>query len=78
MKVLVTGAAGFIGFHLSKTLLEQGISVIGFDNLNPYYDVHLKHRRIERLKPYKGYINAPIDITDYKKITKIFYDTPIT
>ena len=38
MKVLVTGAAGFIGFHLSKKLIEQGYDVLGFDNLNPYYD----------------------------------------
>ncbi|MEB3307371.1 MAG: NAD-dependent epimerase [Cyanobacteriota bacterium] len=49
MCVLVTGAAGFIGFHLSRRLLEQGIPVLGFDNLNPYYDPSLKRARHEQL-----------------------------
>ena len=44
MTVLITGAAGFIGFHLSKRLIEDSIPVIGFDNLNPYYDPKLKKR----------------------------------
>ena len=46
-KVLVTGAAGFIGYHLSKRLLENGCSVTGIDNLNSYYDVNLKTARLE-------------------------------
>ena len=50
--VLVTGAAGFIGFHLSKRILELGGTVIGFDNLNDYYDVSLKEARLEILKKY--------------------------
>ena len=45
--VLVTGAAGFIGYHLSKRLLENGCHVTGLDNLNPYYDVRLKKDRLE-------------------------------
>ena len=49
MKILITGAAGFIGFHLSKKLLEAGFHVIGVDNLNPYYDVKLKEARLENL-----------------------------
>ena len=49
MTVLVTGAAGFIGFHLSKRLLELGASVVGFDNVNPYYDPALKRARIAQL-----------------------------
>ena len=50
MTILVTGAAGFIGFHLSKRLLEEGNVVLGFDNLNPYYDPALKRARIALLK----------------------------
>ena len=50
MTVLVTGAAGFIGFHLSTRLLEQSTPVVGFDNMNPYYDPSLKRARIAQLQ----------------------------
>ena len=50
MKVILTGAAGFIGFHLSKKLLQENISVIGIDNLNPYYDIKLKESRLKQLR----------------------------
>ena len=50
MTVLVTGAAGFIGFHLSTRLLERGTPVVGFDNVNPYYDPSLKRARITQLQ----------------------------
>ena len=50
MTVLVTGAAGFIGYHLSRRLLEQGTPVVGFDNVNPYYDPALKRARIAQLE----------------------------
>jgi UDP-glucuronate 4-epimerase len=49
MKILVTGTAGFIGFHLAKQLLERGDEVIGLDNINEYYDVNLKYGRLEEL-----------------------------
>ena len=50
MSILITGAGGFIGFHISKKILNEGISVIGYDNLNDYYDPSLKKARIEELK----------------------------
>ena len=54
-KYLITGAAGFIGFHVSKTLLEGGDAVTGYDNLNEYYDVSLKHSRLALLKEYPSF-----------------------
>jgi len=53
--VLVTGAAGFIGFHLAKRLVSQSIRVIGLDNLNPYYDVNLKKARLDKLSIYDNF-----------------------
>ena len=50
MTVLVTGAAGFIGFHLSTRLLERGTPVLGFDNVNPYYDPSLKRARLQQMQ----------------------------
>ena len=49
MKILVTGTAGFIGYHLAKKLLERGDEVVGIDNINDYYDVNLKHARLDEL-----------------------------
>ena len=50
MKIIITGSAGFIGYHLSKKLLEKNISVVGIDNINSYYDTKLKEARLDRLK----------------------------
>ena len=55
MTILVTGAAGFIGFHLSKSLLEKNNLVIGIDNLNNYYDINLKKKRLQQLKKNKNF-----------------------
>ena len=55
MSILVTGAAGFIGFHVAQALLGRGEQVIGLDDLNPYYDVRLKEARLERLRPEPGF-----------------------
>ena len=72
MKYLITGAAGFIGFHLSKRLLEHGNSVVGIDNLNDYYDVNLKKTRLNELKEYPGFTFHKLDLVDRKGIERLF------
>ncbi len=69
---LVTGAAGFIGYFLSKSLLEKGYQVIGIDNLNNYYDVNLKYARLEKLKPFEKFIFLEGDISDKDTVMKTF------
>ncbi|MEH7266168.1 SDR family NAD(P)-dependent oxidoreductase, partial [Priestia megaterium] len=69
---LITGAAGFIGYFLSKKLLEQGCTVIGIDNINDYYDVKLKHTRLEQLEPYEKFTFLKADISDKEALTNIF------
>jgi UDP-glucuronate 4-epimerase len=71
MTVLLTGAAGFIGFHTAKVLLEQGRHVIGIDNCNDYYDPALKHARLEQLKAYDQFEFHLLDISDYDALQKI-------
>ncbi len=70
--ILVTGAAGFIGFHLARKLLERGNQVIGVDNLNPYYDVTLKKARLDRLKPLNGFFFYKEDIQNLSGLKEIF------
>ena len=64
MAVLVTGAAGFIGYHLTEALLSRGEQVVGADNLNPYYDVRLKQARLDRLLARSGFTFHHADISD--------------
>jgi len=71
-KILVTGAAGFIGSHLSLRLLERGDEVVGLDNLNDYYDVGLKKARLARLTDRKGFRFVKLDLSDRDGIEKIF------
>ena len=73
-KILVTGAAGFIGFHLSKSLLEDGYEVLGIDNLNDYYDPKLKHARLDIIKKYPNFKFEKVDIANREPLTKIFED----
>lgn len=61
-QVLVTGAAGFIGFHLSKKLIEAGFSVVGLDNVNPYYEVSLKEARLNILNSLEGFEFVKLDL----------------
>ena len=71
-KILVTGAAGFIGFHLSKKMLKKGISVIGIDNLNDYYDINLKYARLDILKKYKNFGFIKGDLIEHETVFSVF------
>ena len=72
MKTLVTGAAGFIGMHTCIALLKQKKTVIGIDNLNSYYDIKLKKKRLLELKKYKNFKFYKADLKNFKEINKIF------
>ena len=75
--ILVTGAAGFIGFHLSRRLLDRGDNVIGLDNLNDYYDVNLKHARLRILQQYPRFRFAKLDLQDTAGVEQVFRDGSI-
>ena len=68
MKVLVTGACGFIGYNLSLYLLKKNIKVYGIDNLDNYYSTKYKKERLKRLKKFKSFKFHKVDISDYKKL----------
>ena len=72
MKILVTGSCGFIGFHLSKSLLDDGNQVLGIDNINDYYNPKLKYARLNILDSYKNFTFDKIDITNKDLISKSF------
>lgn len=72
MKILVTGAAGFIGMHVSRLLLERGDTVIGVDNLNDYYDPRLKMARLEQLKSFASFRFVEADIADRAAMERLF------
>jgi len=72
MKILITGAAGFIGFHLSQKLLEQDYQIIGIDNINDYYDPSLKQARLEILGQYNSFNFHKVDIKDKEAVDNIF------
>ncbi len=72
MKILITGSSGFIGFHLSKKILDQGHKVLGVDCMNNYYDVKLKKARLNILKKYKNFSFRKINLENEKKIKSLF------
>jgi UDP-glucuronate 4-epimerase len=72
MKILVTGAAGFIGYTLSNVLLDRGNQVTGVDNLNGYYDVRLKQARLDRLKAKTGFRFEHVDISARQPMASLF------
>src|SRR5688572_18671213 len=72
MKILVTGAAGFIGMHTSKKLLARGDEVVGLDNLNEYYDVTLKHARLAQLQKHPNFRFVKLDLRDKAGRAELF------
>ena len=72
MKILVTGAAGFIGYHLARELAENGYDIVGIDNINDYYDVDLKHGRLKELSVFPNIRFEKIDICDAERLNVLF------
>lgn len=72
MNVLITGVAGFIGFHLAQRLLATGMTVYGIDNLNDYYDVELKQARLAQLRPQAGFTFQLLDVSDRDGVLQLF------
>ena len=71
-KIIVTGSSGFIGMHLTLSLLKEGYNVLGIDNMNDYYDVSLKKRRLQNLEKYENFSFEELDISNQSKISSIF------
>ena len=71
MTILITGSAGFIGYHVTKKILNKNIKVIGIDNINNYYDINLKKNRIKDLKKNKKFFFYKVDLSNYKKLDNI-------
>lgn len=76
MRILVTGAAGFIGFHLCQRLLVRGDAVLGLDNLNSYYDVSLKRARLAQLQSHPGFSFVQADLADRPALERLFSSEP--
>jgi len=75
-RILVTGAAGFIGYHLSQRLLDRGDTVVGLDNLNDYYSVQLKEDRLAKLTPHEAFSLHRLDLSDADGVQRLFNDEP--
>jgi UDP-glucuronate 4-epimerase len=75
MKILVTGSAGFIGFHTSRRLLEDGFEVIGLDNINDYYDVNLKNDRLKILQGFNRFTFFKKNLADKEEVDRVFKES---
>ncbi len=73
MTTLVTGAAGFIGYHVANRLLADSGHVVGLDNLNDYYEVSLKEDRLKRLTDHPRFSFEKVDLSDKPKLSELFY-----
>src|SRR5712671_6342825 len=76
-RFLVTGSAGFIGFHVAKRLLREGNQVTGLDNLNTYYDVNLKRARLAQLRGRRGFRFVMADVADRAQMERLFQEEPL-
>ncbi len=74
MRIIVTGAAGFIGFHVAKRLLERGDEVIGIDNLSDYYDVRLKQDRLAQIRNQSGFTFHKQDLVEHEAVAQLFQE----
>lgn len=75
--VCVTGAAGFIGFHLSRLLLSSGYTVVGIDSVSPYYDVRMKHARLRELKKHERFTFFKVNIAQYEKFEAVLRESKV-
>ena len=74
---LITGSAGFIGFHISKLLLEKGFKVIGIDLITDYYDIKLKKDRLKILRKFENFIEERIDIVQQNSLFEVLKNTVV-
>ena len=72
MKLLITGAAGFIGYHLCRSLLDDGYDILGIDSISAYYDQNLKKDRLDTLKSYGNFFFKKLDISNKSSLEKLF------
>ena len=70
MRILITGSAGIIGYHITKSLLVDGYEVLGIDNVNDYYDPSLKYARLDKLKAFNNFKFNKFDIANRESLTK--------
>ena len=73
-RILITGVAGFIGFHLAKSLLDSGLNICGVDEVNDYYDIKLKNDRLNILKKYSKFRFNKLDISNLSELREAFLD----